>query len=301
MFRQLNYNASTIFEYKQIRLVRLASTFRIGSQSTASPANRIFVGEKSLIQQHLSKLSILSSLGKETPTVSIHNQDGSKTTVCTFENKLSRNLGLIRSDLIQAAIKSNIVPGVTQVTLVVPTKEAAVVAALSLAHLFPIYDRKSKPKTFNVCVDFLGVSVDTKEVQAVADGIRQTQRFMDTPCEDFRVSTFVQEARDLVARLANPTVEIKVIEGEALKEQGFGGIYGVGKGASVGPAFVVLSYVPESATKSIALVGKGIVYDTGGLSIKSTANMCAMKFDKVRRTIYTRVELVPFYQPLNCW
>jgi probable aminopeptidase NPEPL1 len=42
---------------------------------------------------------------------------------------------------------------------------------------------------------------------------------------------------------------------------------------------VVLSYEPKQSEKTIALVGKGIVYDTGGLSIKGTAGMCGMKHD----------------------
>ena len=46
------------------------------------------------------------------------------------------------------------------------------------------------------------------------------------------------------------------------------GIYGVGKAAVHEPALAVLSYRPEGATKNIAWCGKGIVYDTGGLSIK---------------------------------
>lgn len=46
------------------------------------------------------------------------------------------------------------------------------------------------------------------------------------------------------------------------------GIYGVGKAAEHPPALAVLSHMPEGATQTIAWVGKGIVYDTGGLSIK---------------------------------
>jgi len=48
----------------------------------------------------------------------------------------------------------------------------------------------------------------------------------------------------------------------------FSGIYGVGKAAVNKPALVVLKHKPPGATKNIALCGKGIVYDTGGLSIK---------------------------------
>ena len=46
------------------------------------------------------------------------------------------------------------------------------------------------------------------------------------------------------------------------------GIYGVGKAAVHQPALAILSYTPPGATETICWVGKGIVYDTGGLSIK---------------------------------
>ncbi|MGH0184269.1 UNVERIFIED_CONTAM: hypothetical protein FKN15_014405 [Acipenser sinensis] len=70
-----------------------------------------------------------------------------------------------------------------------------------------------------------------------------------------------------------------VIHGEELKKKGFGGIYGVGKAAEHPPALAVLSHTPEGATQTIAWVGKGIVYDTGGLSIKGKTSMPGMKRD----------------------
>lgn len=51
------------------------------------------------------------------------------------------------------------------------------------------------------------------------------------------------------------------------------GIYGVGKAAANPPAFAVLSHTPPNASQTIAWVGKGIVYDTGGLSIKGKVSV----------------------------
>ncbi|XP_016367688.1 probable aminopeptidase NPEPL1 [Sinocyclocheilus rhinocerous] len=70
-----------------------------------------------------------------------------------------------------------------------------------------------------------------------------------------------------------------IIRGEELKQKGFGGIYGVGKAAQHPPALAVLSHTPSGATQTIAWVGKGIVYDTGGLSIKGKTTMPGMKRD----------------------
>lgn len=71
-----------------------------------------------------------------------------------------------------------------------------------------------------------------------------------------------------------------MIGGEDLKDQGFGGMYAVGRAAACKPLFVVLSHTVSNATDTIAWVGKGIVYDTGGLCIKG----------RVRQIFYAKKE-----------
>lgn len=68
-------------------------------------------------------------------------------------------------------------------------------------------------------------------------------------------------------------VALQIIRGRELEEKGFGGLYGVGKAATHPPALAVLSHTPSGATETISWVGKGIVYDTGGLSIKGKVSM----------------------------
>merc|ERR550539_1703350 len=82
----------------------------------------------------------------------------------------------------------------------------------------------------------------------------------------------VQVARELGIR---PTI----IRGEELGDRGFGGIWGVGKASVHPPALVVLSHTPPTSKRAVAWVGKGIVYDTGGLSIKGKTAMPGMKRD----------------------
>lgn len=68
-----------------------------------------------------------------------------------------------------------------------------------------------------------------------------------------------------------------VIRGDELVKRGFGGIHNVGKGSSPDrqPALVVLKYdCKEDGAKNVSWVGKGIVFDTGGLTIKGRAGMC---------------------------
>lgn len=73
-----------------------------------------------------------------------------------------------------------------------------------------------------------------------------------------------------------------VIKGEELREKGYGGIYAVGKCAQYPPHLVTLRYRNPNATvgaKNVAMTGKGIVYDCGGLALKPAAHMTNMKTD----------------------
>ncbi|CAG4983284.1 unnamed protein product [Parnassius apollo] len=114
-------------------------------------------------------------------------------------------------------------------------------------------------------------------VQRIADMTRLAARITDTPANIMHVQAFIEEACKLAKELDIP--EPTIIQGEELRERGMGGIYGVGKAASRPPALVSLSYKAPGATQSVAWVGKGIVYDTGGLSIKARSSMVGMKGD----------------------
>eukprot|EP01084_Bolivina_argentea_P186454 321389_1 len=95
-------------------------------------------------------------------------------------------------------------------------------------------------------------------------------RLIDAPTNLLDTVTFPEIASALGKKMG---FDFSVIEGEALREQGYGGLYGVGKAAEFPPALVTLTYKPKVASKKekIALVGKGVVYDTGGLAIKTPA------------------------------
>jgi probable aminopeptidase NPEPL1 len=116
--------------------------------------------------------------------------------------------------------------------------------------------------------------------QHTANAIQLSQRLVDAPPNELHSDAFVAEALAVAKRTG---AKATVIQGEQLREQGFGGIYGVGKAASHPPALVVLSHYPAGSdpatAKGVALVGKGIIYDTGGLNIKVGGFMSGMKRD----------------------
>lgn len=74
-------------------------------------------------------------------------------------------------------------------------------------------------------------------------------------------------------------VAVRVWDEDALRDDGFGGLLGVGSGSSRPPRLVRLDWQPEGATQAVALVGKGITFDSGGLSLKPPVPMVGMKYD----------------------
>ena len=88
-----------------------------------------------------------------------------------------------------------------------------------------------------------------------------------------------EQARELAGECA---LDVAVWDEEQLAEQGFGGIAAVGQASATPPRLIRLDYTPEKATRktpTVVLVGKGITFDTGGLSIKPGEAMVNMKRD----------------------
>ena len=122
-----------------------------------------------------------------------------------------------------------------------------------------------------------------EEAQIVARAVATTRDWVNTPPGDLRPPDFadavVAAGKELGKGRGAPKVTIKVHDEVALAELGCGGILGVGQGSSAPPRLVELTYSPRGAKTHLALVGKGITFDSGGLSIKPAANMHEMKSD----------------------
>jgi leucyl aminopeptidase len=111
---------------------------------------------------------------------------------------------------------------------------------------------------------------------AVADAVNYTRDLVNMPPNDLYPESFADE---LKARARGTGVRVAVTDEKALEDKGYGGILGVGKGSARPPRLVRLTYNPPRARAHIAFVGKGITFDSGGLSIKPAASMHTMKCD----------------------
>jgi PepB aminopeptidase len=109
-----------------------------------------------------------------------------------------------------------------------------------------------------------------------------TRRLINSTPEELSPIKLANEASEWLASLAGESISTKMWMGEELAQQGWTGIYNVGRGSSRPPVLVEIDYNPGSKDDtpvSAALVGKGITFDSGGYSIKSSEGMLDMKCD----------------------
>jgi leucyl aminopeptidase len=122
-----------------------------------------------------------------------------------------------------------------------------------------------------------------ERAQVVAGAVARTRDWVNEPPGDFTPALFadaVTEAHRATTKgRGAPAVELEVLDEQQLAELGAGGILAVGAGSDAPPRLVRLTYRPDDAVTHVALVGKGITYDSGGLTIKPAASMTGMKAD----------------------
>ena len=101
------------------------------------------------------------------------------------------------------------------------------------------------------------------------------RQLVDLPPDAKRPPELAERIRELL----HPVGDVDILDEQALKDGGFGGILGVGRGASARPRLVEARYRPADPLGHAVLVGKGITFDTGGLSLKRGTGMDTMKSD----------------------
>ena len=160
---------------------------------------------------------------------------------------------------------------------------ATALAAQLGSYVFTEYKGKSKPKSGVPNIVLLvpkEAVAESKSVVAsatvLADSVNLSRDLVNTPPNALTPIDLAAAAKGAVAGLP---VKVTIWDEKALKRDGCGGILGVGQGSVNPPRLVKMEYSPAGAKASLAIVGKGITFDTGGISIKPAAGMDEMKGD----------------------
>ncbi|MTE24101.1 leucyl aminopeptidase [Microbacterium sp. ZXX196] len=117
---------------------------------------------------------------------------------------------------------------------------------------------------------------DLAAARVSGEAVALVKDLVSTPADRQSPEQLADTAAVVTAELP---IQATVWDEKALAEGGFGGILGVGQGSDRPPRLVRLDYAPQGATRHVALVGKGITFDTGGLSLKPAASMVGMQED----------------------
>ncbi|WBU38487.1 leucyl aminopeptidase [Homoserinibacter sp. YIM 151385] len=154
--------------------------------------------------------------------------------------------------------------------------EGAAVGAYAFTAYRSATLERTKLPAGEITVHGPGEDAAIRRAEAAATAVHTVRDLVATPASDLYPESFASRVVELAEGLP---VEIEVLDEAALEAGGYGGLLGVGQGSARGPRLVVVRYAPAEATEHIALVGKGITFDTGGLSLKPAASMVGMKYD----------------------
>jgi leucyl aminopeptidase len=118
-------------------------------------------------------------------------------------------------------------------------------------------------------------AVDKQSLRAVAEGVFFTRDLTNAPANDLTTSSFA----DRLAQMQSLGLKVEVLEEDQLETLGMGALLCIGQGSASPSKVVVMQWNGGGNATPLALVGKGVVFDTGGISIKPAGGMETMTMD----------------------
>jgi leucyl aminopeptidase len=114
------------------------------------------------------------------------------------------------------------------------------------------------------------------EARAIADGVHTVRDLGNAPSNVITPTALANRAEEVAKAIG---IKCTVYGRKEIERMKMGGLLAVNRGSAEEPRFIVLEYAPKRAKRHVALVGKGITFDSGGISIKPAEKMEEMKFD----------------------
>lgn len=157
-----------------------------------------------------------------------------------------------------------------------------VFGAVARAWRYDVYrtklGRKQKPTLDDIIVVGAGEGAESawQRRSALNDGLSFTRELVTEPANILYPETFVDRCRSRMEPLG---IEIGVLDDEEMRALGMGALIGVGQGSVRPPRLLTMRWNGGGGARPVVLVGKGITFDTGGISIKPAQGMEAMKWD----------------------
>ena len=136
------------------------------------------------------------------------------------------------------------------------------------------FDKYKTKKEHRIAEMYLSkVSSDIETAKIVAESMKLTRNLANEPAAFATPSKLAEIAQNIEG------ITTEVFDEEKIRELGMGAYLAVGQGSAQPPKFIHMKYLPENPKKRIAIIGKGICFDSGGLDIKPPSSMLTMKDD----------------------
>ena len=262
--------------------------------ATSTDAKFSIVSEgltKSASAKIRAALLALGATGGKDETIRIHSAGSTKAPVIVAVGLGSMKDGVTPERLRRAAGNATrALSGTKKIAFALPTPDAVSAGAVLEGAALGSYTFRdhrhstlSKLKASTTAITLLTNQAKDAEFKAalgrariIADNIYFARDVINTSPLQMPPAELVDRGTVL---FEETSVKVSVLDEKELKAQGYGGITGVGQGSSRPPRLLRMEYKPDDATKHIVLIGKGITFDTGGISLKPPAGMHAMKGD----------------------
>jgi leucyl aminopeptidase len=172
--------------------------------------------------------------------------------------------------------------GDLRIALALPARDPAEVGAVALGGLlggyaFRRYRTEPAPgASLTVLAHASDAAPAAERAQVLADAVSLVRDLVNTGPSDLVPAAFAARAGQVAS---DGGLTITVLDEDALAAGGYGGILGVGQGSVNPPRLARLEHAPEGAARTLVLAGKGITFDSGGLSLKPAKSMESMKSD----------------------
>ncbi|MBC7557924.1 MAG: leucyl aminopeptidase [Dermatophilaceae bacterium] len=238
-----------------------------------------------------SALSTLKARGKSDEVIKLVSVPGvaAALVVVTGAGKVVEQGASLQAEAIRRAVGSATrqLGGLAKVAVVAPGEsvaEAAATAEGALLGAYAIATAAAGPNSGPVkSITVVTPAAQDKDLRTAvkrAIALGQATAYARDLVNQAPNELFPETFAALVkARAAGSGVKVSILDEAGLTKGAFGGHLTVGSGSARGPRLVTLHYSPAKATKHVAFVGKGITFDSGGLTIKPKAGMATMKCD----------------------
>ena len=265
----------SIFEDMQ----RTESLMRVDSALGGAISILINDGE---IKGKMKDITLVHTMGKIEPK---------KVVIAGLGKRDQLNVDKLR-EVIAEACRMLRKTGCTKIAIVAhdtdildPEQEAQAIAEGCILGLYQFRRHITKDPEYGEVQELLIIEHDGSNVASLERGCRRgkiiaeaanmARDMANEPANKMTPSDMARIAKDIAD---NNGLEITILDRDRMRELGMGGLLGVSQGSAEPPKFIVLNYKGDG-NKNIGLIGKGLTFDSGGISIKPSENMGEMKGD----------------------